>query len=91
VRHPEFNPTFADEEIQKAREICRRRNAPHVQVRRAQLALFLHEHPGAFSSEAASALGMHEQTVRKWRKRWAQVGFTLQDDPRSGRPRRFSP
>jgi len=91
MRHPEFNPTFTEEEIQKAREICRRRNAPHVQVRRAQLAIFLHAHPGAFSSEAASALGMHEQTVRKWRKRWTQGGFSLEDEPRSGRPRRFSP
>ncbi len=29
--------------------------------------------------------------MRKWRKRWTKVGFTLGDELRSGRPRRFSP
>jgi len=91
MRHPEYNPTFSDEEIKAAEEVSRRRNAPHVQVQRARLALYLHKHPGVFSTVAADALGMHEQTVRKWRKRWAQEGFALGDRPRPGRPKRFSP
>lgn len=68
MRHPEYNPWFTDVDIRQAEENCRRRNAPHVQVQRAKLVLYLHEHPGVFSSIAADALGMHEQTVRKWRK-----------------------
>lgn len=91
MRRPEYTPSFSEQDIIAAQEICRKRNAPYVQVQRASLALFLHEHPNSYSVEAARALRLHEQTVRKWRKRWAEQGFSIQDEPRSGRPRRFSP
>lgn len=88
---PENNPVFTDEDIRQAQEVCRRHNSPQVRVLRARIALYLHEHPGALSPHVANALGVHEQTVRKWRKRWTQHGFSLEDLPRPGRPRRFSP
>lgn len=88
---PEFNPTFNEEDISRAQEVCRRHSSPQVQVVRAKIALYLHEHPGAPSPHVARALGVHEQTVRKWRKRWTLHGFSLEDLPRPGRPRRFPP
>jgi transposase len=91
VQPCQYNPTFSDEDIQKVRELCRRHSAPHTQVQRAKVALLLIENPGIHSAEVARRLAMHEQTVRKWRKRWTQRGFQLEDDPRPGRPRRFSP
>lgn len=89
VRGSVYKPLFSEDDIQIARKICRSRNAPYVQVQRAQLALYLHQHPHAYSSQAAAALGLHEQTVRKWRRRWAVEGFSLVDRPRPGRPRRL--
>lgn len=42
---------------------------------------------GASIPEAARALGLHEQTVRKFVKRFAAEGFAgLADRPRAGRP-----
>jgi transposase len=43
------------------------------------------------SPEAGRRLGLHEQSVRHWRKRWCGEGLVLEDRPRSGRPPKFSP
>lgn len=46
---------------------------------------------GATIPEAARALGLHEQTVRKFVKRFAAEGFAgLADRPRAGRPPRLT-
>ena len=40
----------------------------------------------------AAELGLHEDTVRKWRRRFCYQGLEgLKDRPRSGRPARFTP
>jgi transposase len=77
--------------VEQARQVARQTHAPAVQVQRAKLAVLLAEHPTISSIGAARHLHLHVQTVYKWRKRWAQEGFSLEDRPRSGRPRRFSP
>jgi transposase len=43
------------------------------------------------SPEAARRLGQSTSWVYKWRRRWVLEGFSLEDHPRPGRPRRFSP
>lgn len=91
MRHPEYHPTFTDADVDEIHKICRQRNAPHVQVQRAQIALCLIENPKIYNTQIAEQVGLHAETVRKWRKRWAKHGFSLEDLPRSGRPRRFSP
>jgi transposase-like protein len=88
---PEFQPVFSRQERQQVQELLRRRNAPYSQIRRAKLAELLAARPDISSPEAARLLGVHEQFVRKWRRRWAKKGFGLEDLPRSGRPRVFSP
>jgi len=91
MRHPEYQPTFSAEDIEEIRKVCKQRKAPHVKVQRAQIALCLVEDPKMHSTEVAKRVGVHVETVRKWRKRWSLHGFSLEDLPRSGRPRRFSP
>jgi transposase len=60
-------------------------------VQRAKLALMLAEDPAMTSAEAGRRLDLHPNTPRTWRRRWAKEGFSLEDRPRSGRPRKFSP
>lgn len=88
---PSFQPVLTPADVAQAELVARRHNAPHAQVRRAQLVLLLAQEPAMTSPEAARQLGLHEQTVRNWRRRWTRDGFSLTDRPRPGRPRRFSP
>jgi DNA-binding CsgD family transcriptional regulator len=47
---------------------------------------------GATNAAIAAELGLHVDTVRKWRRRFHQHRLSaLADLARSGRPRRFSP
>ena len=42
--------------------------------------------------EIAETVGIHEKTVRKWLKRFAERGPSgLEDAPRSGAPSRYTP
>lgn len=88
---PVFQPRFSAEDVERVRQIAVRRTAPHSAVVRASLALLLAEQPDMSSPEAGRRLGLHEQSVRHWRKRWCDEGLVLEDRPRSGRPPKFSP
>lgn len=90
-RKPESRPTFTPEQIGKAQEAVRKHNTPQAKARRAHLVLLLAEDPGMTSSEAGRRVGLHPQTVLKWRQRWCAGDFSLEDSPRSGRPPVFSP
>ena len=47
---------------------------------------------GAGNEAIAAEVGVHVDTVRKWRRRFAAAGLAaLVDLPRTGRPRRFTP
>jgi len=88
---PESQPRFSRKEIRQAEKIARTRSAPHKHVWRARLALALSKDPTLRSPEAARRLGVHEQTVRRWRQRWVAEGFSVEDKPHPGRPPSFSP
>ena len=88
---PESQPRFSREERRRAEKIARTRSAPHQHVWRALLALELSKNPGLSSPEAARRVGVHEQTVRRWRQRWVAEGFSVEDKPHPGRPPSFSP
>jgi len=88
---PFYQPTFSVAELRQAAAMVLRRQAPHTHVQRARLALVLAVEPALSSPEAGRRLGVHENTVRLWRKRWAMEGFSMADRPRPGRPRTFSP
>jgi hypothetical protein len=90
-RKPEYQPTFSSEQVRQAAATVGKHGSPQNQVRRARLALELAKNPKETCPEMGLRLGLHPQTVRKWRKRWATEGFSLEDKPRSGRPKYFSP
>ena len=88
---PQYRPKFRPKELEEARRVVRRRKSSHGEATRARLALLLADDPALPNPEAADLLGVHPATVRYWRKRWVEEGFSLRDKPRSGRPRTFSP
>jgi predicted ArsR family transcriptional regulator len=88
---PQYRPKFGESELRQAREMARKEHGSHAQVRRARLALELARDPAGSSSEIGRRVGMHAETVRRWRKRWTREGFSLEDKPRPGRPKSFSP
>lgn len=69
--------------------LARRSTAPHRQVVRARIVLAAAD--GAGNAAIAAGLGIHVDTVRKWRRRFASCGMPgLQDADRPGRPPRFT-
>jgi transposase len=68
---------------------ARQASGQHRDVLRARIVLAAAE--GASNAAIARMLGICDDTVRKWRHRFARHGIDgLADRPRSGRPRRFS-
>src|SRR5829696_6627740 len=71
-----------DESVLRAR--ARSSRSPHRDVIRSQIVLGAAE--GAANTEIAAAVGVHVDTVRKWRRRFLAKGLAgLEDLPRSGR------
>jgi Homeodomain-like domain len=88
---PEWQPRFSGKQIREARAVARQHTGRHAEVQRARLALLLYRHPEMTSPEAARRVGQSASWVYKWRRRWVSEGFTLEDLPRPGRARVFSP
>lgn len=88
---PHYQPRLRQEDLEAADKILRRRKSPQAKAQRARLARLLAENPKLSNPEAGRLLGVHENTVRYWRKRWCREGFRLDDKPRPGRPPIFSP
>jgi len=88
---PQYRPKFGESELRQAGEMARKKHGSYAEVRRARLALELARDPAGSSSEIGRRVGMHPETVRKWRKRWTRERFSLEDKPRPGRPKSFSP
>lgn len=88
---PHYQPQFTSEQLAEARKVAAQHSAPIGQVRRARLALVLAEHPELSHAEVGARCDLADETVYKWRRRWATHGWSLTDAPRSGRPRAFSP
>jgi transposase len=72
-------------------ELTRRVAAHKTPVRAARRArIILLAADGVPSRQIAATVGMHESNVAKWRNRFRRRGLAgLEDDPRSGRRRRF--
>jgi transposase len=88
---PHYQPQFTPEQLAEATKVAAQHSAPISHVRRARLALVLAEHPDLSHAEIGALCGLDDETVYKWRRRWATHGWSLTDAPRSGRPRAFSP
>jgi transposase len=80
--------TALDKSVLHAR--ARSSRSAHRDVIRARIVLASAD--GATNTEIAAAVGVHVDTVRKWRRRFAAGGLPALDDlPRSGRRRVFTP
>ena len=88
---PHSCPTFPEEFLAEARRFTAARTAASHLRQRARLALLLHEFPTLSSVAAAAAVDLHPNSIRLWRKRWANGSFTLEDESGRGRKPIFSP
>ena len=78
------------EEEQALRALVKARNSPQGKVVRARILLAAFDHPEWSNQQIAQEARCTDWTVRKWRKRWVEKR-SIEDLPRPGAPRRFSP
>jgi hypothetical protein len=88
---PRYRPSFPDDFLSEARRLVGARTAASHLRQRARLALLLHEHPSISNADLAFRLDLHPNCVRRWRQRWAEGNYTLQDAKGRGRKPAFSP
>ena len=88
---PHYQPRFPAEFLIQARLLSRQRTAKAHLRQRALLALLLHRQPELSNVAAALEVGLHPNSVRLWRQRWAMGRFDLEDQPGRGRKPTFSP
>ena len=87
---PNYPIQLLENEISALRQLIQARNSPQVKVMRACIVLAAHEHPEWSNQQIAAHVGCSDRAVRKWRRRWTE-SKSLDDLPRPGAPRRFSP
>jgi transposase-like protein len=80
------------EERERLQRICQARSSAQATAFRARLVLRCAEPDSPTNWDVAVEFGCDPDTVSKWRRRFAQNRLDgLEDAPRSGRPRSFSP
>jgi hypothetical protein len=82
-----FPSTFLEE----AEKIAQGRTVSYQLRQRATLVLLVSQHPLVSNIEAAQQVQLHPCSVQRWRRRWAQGDFSLEDKPGRGRKADFSP
>jgi hypothetical protein len=87
---PKYPVVLTIEEEQSFRRLLSSRKAPQGQVFRARILLAAFDHPEWSNQQIAQEAGTVDRVVRFWRRRWADTR-SIEDLPRSGRPRHFSP
>ena len=71
-------------------ELTRKHNLPQGFARRVRIILLADE--GMENLEIAARLGLHRNSIGKWRNRYRNEGIPgLEDKPRSGQPQKYSP
>ncbi len=81
---------LTDEQKKQLQHLINARTTPQGKARRAKVIVLAAEHPGWQNDRIAAEARCSEKTVRSWRARWYKEQ-SLDDRPRSGRPRNFSP
>ncbi len=83
---------LADQARAQLQALLRARSTPQALVFRCRIILRAAEQDVPTNQQIAAEMGCDRHTVGQWRERFASQGFAgLQDAPRSGRPRSFSP
>ena len=90
---PHAPPIVLDDEKREQLEaLCRAHSTPQAFALRAGIVLRAADEEAPCNLQIAVELGCSRDTVGLWRRRYAAQGLPgLQDAPRSGRPRSFSP
>ena len=89
-RKSPFIITLSAIESKKLKGMASKYTSPYREVIRAKIVLYAAA--GLRNDEIAQRLDTPRQIVSKWRKRFARERFSgLEEQPRSGRPARFSP
>ena len=88
---PSYCPTFPSTFLEQAEKIVRQRTVQYQLRQRATLVLLLQQQPRMSNIEAAAQVQLHLRSVQRWRRRWAQGDFSLEDTPGRGRKADFSP
>ena len=84
--------TLADDEQSRLASIVRAHSTPQALSFRCQLILRAAAADGPSNLQVAKDLHCDRHTAGRWRSRYLVHGLSgLQDAPRLGRPRRFSP
>lgn len=89
-RNSPYSITLSREQRKKLEAVARKYTSPYRDVIRARIILYAAE--GLQNDQIAARLDTPRQIVSKWRKRFFEQGLVgLQEQPRRGRPARFSP
>src|SRR5512144_629548 len=88
---PAYRPDFPADFVAQCQQLVIQRTVAYQLRQRARLVLLFYEHPLCSHGEAAARVGLHPDSVRHWRQRWAQGDFSLEDAPGRGRNPHFSP
>ena len=87
---PKYYIHLTKEEERMLQQLVRAPSTPQGKAMRARIILAAHEHPEWSNQQIAREAGCSDRTVREWRRRWVE-SKNLNDQPRPGAPRRFSP
>ena len=87
---PSYRIQLSSEQAQHLRQLVRAHTTPQTTSFRARIVLAAHDHPDWSNQQIAQHVGTADRIVRKWRRRWIETQ-SLDDAPRPGAPRRFSP
>jgi len=89
-RHSPYIINLSRAELRTLEAIARRYTSPYRDVIRAKIALYAAK--GLSNNVIAARLDTPRQIVSKWRKRFFEERLGgLDEQPRGGRPARFSP
>ena len=88
---PSYRPEFPSTFLKQAEKIVRHRTVKYQLRQRATLVLLLDQQPLLSNVEAAERVRLPLRSVQRWRHRWAQGDFSLDDEPGRGRKADFSP
>ena len=87
---PTYPIELTNDQAADLRRLIRAHTSAQTQVMRAKIVLTSAEQPSWSNQQIADQVGTSDRMVRKWRRRWSET-HCLDDAPRSGAPRRFSP
>jgi transposase len=87
---PAYPIELTDNQAVEFRRLIRAHTTAQTHVVRAKIVVTAAEQPTWTNQQIADQVGTSARMVRKWRRRWSET-HCLDDAPRCGAPRRFSP